>query len=159
MLTETGNHRTQVEVQIRDMNGQKSFGFQMPPVNFSRFAGQQIRGDRVAGKGIQDQHVKLLRGFVFQREPGISHNVFDLCLAICEEGKVPLRQTDHLGIDFIEPVRIARLSISGQSAHAQSPLESALGPALLAIFGLRLCGKCWFKNERIQNQRQQRSEA
>ena len=54
------DHGLQVEEAVGDMHREHAVRLQMPEILFEGLAGQQVDRDRVAGEGIDDEHIELL---------------------------------------------------------------------------------------------------
>ena len=57
-------------------------------------AGQQVYRHRVAGEGIDDEHIKLLWVFLFKLQAGVAKDDVGFGLGVGQEGEVLLRNVD-----------------------------------------------------------------
>src|SRR5262245_9141786 len=82
--------------------------------------------DGISVERVHDKDVELLRlasrQFGFQFQAGVAFDDLHLTLRASQERKVvsfTLRNADHKRIDLVKTIRIARLCVGSQSAHAQ----------------------------------------
>src|ERR1700721_1943386 len=79
-----------------------------------------MHGNGVSRKGIDSQHIKLLRRFALQRKPCVTQNDFNLRGTLLKERKPAICYRDDLWIDFVKTERIARLPIGCERSRAQA---------------------------------------
>ena len=117
---QAGNHGAKIEVQVGDVECQQAVWFQVLQVHRHRFLRQQVNGNRVPRKRIQHQDVEPLRPFEFESQPRVSGHLSLAGAAILEECEVLLSHRDHVGIDFVEPVCIAGLSVRRECSDSEA---------------------------------------
>ena len=80
--------------------------------------------DGASGERVNREHVKALRPlllqFAFHRDPRVAgHNINASC-AISHEAEVTPRETNHIGIDFVESEVVPRPPVGRECAGAES---------------------------------------
>src|SRR6267154_5561193 len=112
-------------------------------------AREQMHGDGVARKRIQNQNVKLLEiptaGLALEREPRIAKDNLHSAGRILQEGEVRMFAAGEfidVGVDFIKAVNVAGLRQSSQRAHSHADKAYAHG-MLRPIANHDACSAAW----------------
>src|ERR1041385_5391977 len=92
----------------------------MPAVQLEGLARQQVHGNRVAGKRVDCQNIKILRTLSFKQQPGVSKSNLNRCVAIPEKTELAVGQPDHERIDLIEPVIVACPPVTRQHSRSET---------------------------------------
>jgi hypothetical protein len=110
-----------------------------------------VNWDRISGKGIKNENVKVLTltasGFPFKRKPCVSMHHFNRSLGIPqirEKGMAPLGELNNIRVDFVKSENIAEpgedCKIAGSQPHQANTnglswmvAEQKIDPALGAI--------------------------
>src|SRR5260370_22037547 len=113
------------------------------------FAREQMHGNGVARKRIQNQHIKLLEipmaGLAFERELRIANDNLNSVGRILQEGEVRMFAAGEfidVGVDFIKAVNVAGLRQSSQRANSHSDKSYAHG-MLRPIANHDACSAAW----------------
>src|SRR5260370_4141382 len=99
---------------------------EMLQIDRERFFGEQVNGDRIAGEGVNHQHIEILMfpSFQFARHGNarVSADYLDArgtILNVAEIRRVS-RKLDHPRIDFVEPHRVAHPAICRHRPDSQT---------------------------------------
>ena len=68
------------------------------------------------------EHVKLLGSLAFQRKTRITEKDLGLGCTLFQKRKPPVRDLDHLRIDFVTSEAISWFSVSGERVPAPRPI-------------------------------------
>ena len=113
----------QLEVGRRHVQCQHAILDQVPAVNRKRLLGQQVDRYRVAGKGIQDQHVEPLGLLPLEAQAGITDHHVQIHTATAgrlEIVEVFLGHLVNIRIEFVERQPITRPWIDRQRPDTQA---------------------------------------
>ena len=114
------DHRFEIEETVRHVKRDYAVGLHVFLVNLHRLERNQMHRNRIAGKGIDGQHIKALRRFGFQVQARIAQRNLDLRFSILEIAEIAMRDSDDIRIDIVEPVDIAFIAIGGDGAGAET---------------------------------------
>ena len=109
-------------------------GLDVLEVHAHGLARDQVHGYRVAGEGVDDQHVVLLRGFALHGEARIAEHGIDPGLAVGNEFEITAGNLDHLRIDFVKTHGVAGAPVTRHGAGAQPHHADPDRAAVLKIF-------------------------
>ena len=82
------DHGAQVEEAVGDVHREHAVRLQVAEIEFEGLPGQQVDGHRVAGEGVDDQHVELLRFLAFELQAGVADDDVGPGLGVLEEAEV-----------------------------------------------------------------------
>ena len=71
------DHGREVEVAVRQVQGEHSARREVPVVEREGLARQEVHRDRAAREGVQDEHVEALVGLALEREARVAGDDLD----------------------------------------------------------------------------------
>src|SRR6478735_4229571 len=80
----------------------------------------EVDGNRIARKRVDDDDVVSLRLFVGHRDAGIANHDIDVGRGAAEIGELFSRYVLHSGVDVVEANVVARLAVRGDRPSAKS---------------------------------------
>ena len=98
---EARNDGSQVEITIRDVEGDDASWLHVLAIDRQRFRSEQVHRDRVAGEGVDGEHVELLRRLAFERKTGIAQGSLNGRLAALQIAEILVGNGDDRGVDVV----------------------------------------------------------
>ena len=92
----------------------------MIEINLKGLDGEQVHRDGIARKGIEHEHIELLRRRMIEAQPCVAMHNLGLSLAVGEVVEVFTSEPLVHRIDFVKLVVIAGAGIGGQRADSQT---------------------------------------
>src|SRR5713101_1240948 len=133
LVSNSQEHRFQIEVGIRDMGGDNSVRSNLGQIQLKGLLGEQMNGNSVTTECIERQQIKMFRGaflqFTLNGETTVAGDNVCFRRRICQVGEVIfiLRNTDYIRIDLIKAKVVARLCVSGQCSNTQADHSNSKG--------------------------------
>src|SRR5579863_1780986 len=94
--------RGEIDVAVGDVKGKDSVGGEVATIESESLGGEQVDGDGVAGKGVDDQDIKALGLFAGQRGTGIAFHDVDCGGGVTDIAEDVSGNGGDSGVDVVE---------------------------------------------------------
>src|SRR6266568_2798157 len=115
----------EIEIAVGDVEGDDPARLNVPAIDRQCLGGDEVNGYRVAGEGIDRQHIEVLGRLALQIQPRIAERDLDGRVALADEAEVTLGDADHRGVDVVEAVDVT-LGAVGRDRSGAEPDDADL---------------------------------
>src|SRR5437868_316242 len=99
--------RVEVDIAVRQVNGESAIGFQEMEIEAERFLRHQVDRDGVVGEGVEHEYVETARRFLCESKAPIVLDDINLRARVTEKVEVIRCYADDLWIDFVVSEHVA----------------------------------------------------